>query len=81
MVALVLTKLILIPLVVVGFINLFGVVGVMAGVILLQAATPTMSLAPVLCQRCIGEAKFATSAVLTTVLFSIITIPLIMLLL
>ena len=81
LVALVLTKLILIPLVMVGFINLFGVTGVMAGVILLQAATPTMTMAPVLYQRYIGDAAFSTSAVFTTVLLSIITIPLIMLLL
>ena len=78
---LVLTKLILIPLVVAACIKLFGVVGVMAGVILLQAATPTMTLAPVLYQSYIGNAKFSTSAVFITVLLSIITIPLIMLLL
>ena len=81
MAALVLTKLILIPLVMVVFIKLFGIVGVVAGVILLQAATPTMVAASLLYQRYVGDATLSTSAVFVTTLLCVITIPLIMLLL
>ena len=81
MAGLVLTKLILIPLVVIVFINLFDITGIVAGVILLQAATPTMTLASLLYKRYVGDATFSTSAVFITTLLSIITIPLIMLLL
>ena len=81
MVSLVLTRLIFIPLVIVVFIKFFGITGVVAGEILLQAATPTMVAAPLLYQRYIGNAAFSTSAVFITTLLCVITIPLIMLLL
>ncbi|WP_028307640.1 AEC family transporter [Desulfitibacter alkalitolerans] len=80
MTSLVLTRLILIPLVMVVFIKLFGVAGVVAGVILLETATPTMVAAPLLYQRYIGNAVFSTSAVFITTMLCIVTIPLIMLL-
>lgn len=80
MTSLVLTRLILIPLVMVVFIKLFGVTGVVAGVILLETATPTMVAAPLLYQRYIGNAAFSTSAVFITTMLCIVTIPLIMLL-
>lgn len=80
MTSLVLTRLILIPLVMVVFIKLFGVAGVAAGVILLETATPTMVAAPLLYQRYIGNAVFSTSAVFITTMLCIVTIPLIMLL-
>ena len=81
MVSLVLTRLIFIPLAMVVFIKIFGIAGMMAGVILLQSATPTMVAAPLLCQRYLGNATFSTSAVFITTLLCIITIPLVMLLL
>ncbi len=79
--SLILTRLILIPIVTVIFIKLFGIVGLVAGVILLETATPTMVAAPLLYQRYVGNPNFSASAVFITTLLCIITIPIIMLLL
>lgn len=81
MASLVLTRLILIPLAMIVFIKLLEIKGVVAGVILLEIATPTMVAAPLLYQRYVGNASFSTSAVFITTMLCIITIPLIMLLL
>lgn len=81
MTSLVLTRLILTPLVMVAFIKFFGVVGIVAGVIIVQTATPTMVAAPLLFQRYVGNASFSTSAVFITTMLCILTIPIIMLLL
>lgn len=72
-------KLLFLPAVAYGFIQLFNISGIVAAVILLEAATPTMVSAPLLFQRYRGEAGFSATAVFITTLLCVITIPLIML--
>jgi predicted permease len=79
--SLIATRLIIVPLFMFVLIKIFGIAGVTASVILLEAATPTMVNAPLLYQRYKGEAVFSTSAVFITTLLCIITIPVLMLLL
>ncbi len=81
MISLILTKLILLPLTVLFFIRAFGLTGILAGVILLQAATPIMVASPLLYQRYRGDAGFLATAVFLSTLFSILTISLLMILL
>ncbi|KUO51538.1 MAG: hypothetical protein APF76_12830 [Desulfitibacter sp. BRH_c19] len=79
--SLIITRLILIPLVTVICIKLFGITGLVAGVILLETSTPTMVAAPLLYQKYVGNPSFSASAVFITTLLCIVTIPIIMLLL
>ncbi len=81
MISLIITKLIVLPLTVFFFIRVFGLTGILAGVILLEAATPTMVAAPLLYQRYRGDASFLATAVFLSTLFSILTISLLMILL
>jgi len=74
-------KLLLLPIVMVLAVQVMGIVGLAASIIVIQSATPTMVAASLFSQRYKGSAELSTSAICVTTLLSLLTIPLIMLLL
>lgn len=77
--SLVFCRLILIPVIFLGFIKCFGnISGLMRSIIILQACMPSASSSPLLAKRFGGDHDLAASGVFFTTLFSIVTIPIFM---
>ncbi len=74
-------KLFILPLCILFLLKLLGYNELLSGVILLEAATPSMVGAPLLYQRYVGNADFSASVVFITTFLCIVTIPFILFLL
>ncbi len=75
--ALVFCRLILMPSLILLFINIFNdLPKMLTAIIVLQAAMPSASTTPILIKRFGGDSELAASGVFFTTLFSIITVPL-----
>lgn len=74
-------RLIAIPLVILGVCRLLGVDALIAGVIILLNAMPAASTTAILAEKYGGDAKFASATIFVSTLLSLITVPLMMLLL
>ena len=69
-----------IPLVVLGVLALLGIDSLVTGVTVLLAAMPAASTTAILAEKYHGDAKFASAAVFFSTLLSLITVPLVLLL-
>lgn len=73
---LIICRLILIPGLIILFVSLFdGLPKMLAMILILQAAMPSASTAPILTKRFGGDTQLAASGVFFTTLFSIVTVP------
>ena len=73
-------RLLLIPLVVLGVLTLLHIDALITGVTVLLAAMPAASTTAILAEKYNGDAKFASAAVFFSTLLSLVTVPLVLLL-
>ena len=73
-------RLLLIPLVVLGVLTLLHIDTLVTGVTVLLAAMPAASTTAILAEKYNGDAKFASAAVFFSTLLSLVTVPLVLLL-
>lgn len=73
-------RLLLIPLAVLGVLTLLKIDSLVTGVTVLLAAMPAASTTAILAEKYNGDAKFASAAVFFSTLLSLLTVPLVLLL-